>query len=85
MHVSLLRILEFFIIGLLLGIVEDLIAITWATETTIDLRVIAIAFVVALPFAFLSEIVVDQKRFPQWLHRLLRTIEKVETEAKKKI
>ena len=75
MRFSLLRLLEFFVIGLVLGVIEDLIAITWATDSSIDLNVIGIAFLVALPFAILSEIVVDQKRFPQWLHRLLTKIE----------
>jgi hypothetical protein len=78
MKFSRIRLLEFFVIGLLLGIVEDLLAITWATDAKIDLRVIGIAFIVALPFAILSEIVVDQKRFPQWLHRLLSKIEGLE-------
>ena len=82
MGISKLRLLEFFIIGLVLGIIEDLIAIFLATDAQINLKVIIIAGLVALPFAFLSEIVVDQKRFPKFIKRLLKIeeeiIEKVE-------
>ena len=84
MRISKLRLLEFFIVGLLLGIVEDVIAILLATDATIDLRVILIAGFVALPFAFLSEIIVDQKRFPRFIKKLLKIeediVEKVEEE-----
>ena len=82
MGISKLRLLEFFIIGLVLGIIEDLIAIFLATDAQINLKVIIIAGLVALPFAFLSEIVVDQKRFPKFIKRLLKIeqeiIERVE-------
>lgn len=57
------RFLEFFIVGLLLGVVEDLIAITLATEKAIDLRVFVIAFLVAFPFAIFSELIVDHDKF----------------------
>jgi len=58
-----LRIIEFLLIGVLMGIIEDLIAITIATDAAIDLNVIWIVFLVALPFAFISEVVVDHPRF----------------------
>lgn len=58
-----LRILEFLIIGVVMGVVEDVIAIGFATDATIDWRVIWIVLAVALPFAFISEIVVDHPRF----------------------
>lgn len=58
-----LRILEFIIIGVGMGVVEDLIAISFATEAQIDIRVILVALAVALPFAYLSEVVVDHPRF----------------------
>ena len=58
-----LRILEFLVIGVFMGIIEDLIAIAVATDASIDFSVIGVVFLVALPFAFLSEVVVDHPRF----------------------
>ncbi len=58
-----LRILEFLIIGLGMGIAEDLLAIMFATDSEINWRVIYIVVAVAIPFAFISEIVVDHPRF----------------------
>lgn len=58
-----LRIIEFLVIGVVMGILEDLIAVSLATDDAIDMRVVGIVFLVALPFAFLSEIVVDNPRF----------------------
>ncbi len=55
------RILEFFIVGLLMGVTEDLIAIHYATDAAITTDVIVIAAVVALPFAVFSELIVDWK------------------------
>lgn len=69
---SRLRLLEFFIIGVLLGIVEDLIAIALATDAVINFKVILIAFFVAFPFAVLSELVVDMKKFPKFLKKILK-------------
>jgi hypothetical protein len=67
-----LRLLEFFLIGLVMGIVEDVLAILLATDAKIDLRVVAVAGLVALPFAVISELVVDQRWFPAFVKRLLK-------------
>jgi ethanolamine transporter EutH len=53
----------FFVIGLAIGIVEDLIAIYFATGAVITLEVVKIAALVALPFAIISEIFVDLHLF----------------------
>ncbi|HMQ02102.1 MAG TPA: hypothetical protein PKD79_03475, partial [Candidatus Doudnabacteria bacterium] len=58
-----LRFIEFLLIGIGMGVIEDLIAIRLATDATIDLRILIIVFLVAIPFAFISEIVVDHPRF----------------------
>ena len=58
-----LRFIEFFVVGLLLGIVEDLIAIFFATDARITPGVILTAFLVALPFAIFSELIVDHPKF----------------------
>ena len=58
-----LRLIEFLVIGVIMGIAEDLIAVVSATGEKIDLRILFIAFLVALPFAIISELVVDHPRF----------------------
>lgn len=58
-----LRILEFLIIGLGMGIIEDLLAIFFATDSEINWRVIYVVVAVAIPFAFISEVIVDHPRF----------------------
>ncbi len=58
-----LRILEFLIIGVVMGIVEDLIAIVFTTDASISINVVWVVFLVTLPFAFISEIIVDHPRF----------------------
>jgi hypothetical protein len=59
----LIRFFEFFIIGVLMGVGEDLIAIHFATDAVITPHVFKVAFLVALPFAIISELVVDSKIF----------------------
>jgi hypothetical protein len=60
-----LRIVEFLLIGVVMGVIEDLIAIAFATDAEINLNVIWIVLLVAIPFAYLSEVVVDHPRFWQ--------------------
>ena len=66
----LVRFLEFFVIGVGLGLVEDLIAIHFATGASIDLRTVWIAMSVALPFAAFTELVVDHPKFWKKMLRL---------------
>lgn len=54
-----LHLLEFFFVGLLMGIVEDVLAIKFATDAKITFDTFKVAFLVALPFAFISELLVD--------------------------
>lgn len=58
-----LRLIEFSVIGVVMGVTEDLIAVTSATGEKINLRILLIVFLVALPFAIISELVVDHPRF----------------------
>ena len=58
-----IRFLEFFVIGVGLGLVEDLIAIHFATGASLDARTVWIAFFVAFPFAAFTELVVDHPGF----------------------
>ena len=53
------RLLEFFIIGVVMGIVEDVIAVAISTGASITWKVILVVTLVAIPFAIISELVVD--------------------------
>lgn len=58
-----LRIIEFLVIGVLVGLLEDLIAVRAVSDVAINLRVVGTVLLVAIPFAVLSELVVDHPRF----------------------
>ena len=68
--------MEFLIIGVFLGLVEDIIAVRAVSNVMIDLKVIWTVLAVAIPFAILSELVVDHPRFWELL-RLRRREEEV--------
>lgn len=53
------RFLEFFIIGVVMGITEDIIAVSASTGALVTWRVILIVALVAIPFAIISELIVD--------------------------
>lgn len=55
------RFLEFLLIGVVLGLAEDLLAVRLATGEPITLKVVGIVVAVAVPFAAFSELVVDRK------------------------
>ena len=63
MKTKTLRLLEFAIIGVAFGMVEDLLAVVLVTDEPINLRIIWIVFLITLPFAFVSEFVVDHPKF----------------------
>lgn len=58
-----LRLIEFLIIGVLFGLIEDLIAVRAASDAPINFQTVGIVLLVALPFAVISELVVDHPRF----------------------
>ncbi len=68
-HLRPIRILEFLIVGVLFNIFDNLLSINFATNERINLRVIFIVLLVAIPFAFISEIIVDHPRFWQVIFR----------------
>ena len=52
---------EFFLIGVLLGVIEDVIAIMfYGGAFALNWKMIYVAAAVAMPFAILSELVVDR-------------------------
>jgi len=59
----LIRFVEFLVIGVIMGLVEDLLAVALATDAPINGQVILIVLAVAIPFAIVSELVVDHPRF----------------------
>jgi hypothetical protein len=69
-------ILEFLIFGIVIGVVEDLIAIKVTTEETITWSVIGIIVLIAIPFAFIGEVVADQIDFAAILEKLFSKKEK---------
>lgn len=60
-----IRIIEFLVVGIVMGLGEDILAVMIATDAEITPQVILIVLAVAVPFAFISEIVVDHPRFWQ--------------------
>jgi len=70
-----LRILEFLVVGIGMGITEDLLAVHLATGTSLSADVLIIVVAVAIPFAFISEMVVDHPRFWQNIFPKLKKIE----------
>lgn len=63
------RILEFVVAGVLLDLVENSIVFRAAAGRALALREVGIAVLVIIPFAALTELVIDHPRF--W-HRLFR-------------
>ena len=63
MKIKTIRIIEFLFIGVFVGMIEDLLAIIITTDAKIDPKMIFVVLLIALPFAFLSEIVVDHPKF----------------------
>ncbi|MDO8561096.1 MAG: hypothetical protein Q7R91_02680 [bacterium] len=58
-----LRVVEFLIVGVLFGLIEDILAVEAVAHIQITPRVILIILAVAVPFAVLSELIVDHPRF----------------------
>lgn len=57
------RFVEFLIIGIMMGVTEDIIAIMVATDAEVTVEMVGIIVLVAVPFAALSELVVDNPAF----------------------
>jgi hypothetical protein len=52
--------LEFLIFGVIMGVIEDVIAVKLATGEPITLKVLGIVILVAIPFAAIGELIVDR-------------------------
>lgn len=51
----------FMVFGVFLGIIEDLLAVYFSTESAINLKTILIATSIAIPFACIGELIIDRK------------------------
>lgn len=56
-------IFEFLIFGIIIGILEDLIAIKVTTGEPITLKIIGIIVLIAIPFAIIGELIADNIDF----------------------
>jgi hypothetical protein len=55
--------LEFLVFGIIVGVIEDLTAFYFAIGNPITLKVVLVATCVAVPFAFLGELIIDRINF----------------------
>jgi hypothetical protein len=61
------RLLEFLVVGIGMGITEDVLAIWLVSGESVELKDMWLVLTIALPFAFISEWVVDHPDFPKHL------------------
>lgn len=73
---------EFLIFGIVIGIAEDLLAIRFATEAKITWNVVGIVFLIAVPFAFLGEVLVDRVDFVSIFQRVFNRNNNFKNEPK---
>lgn len=68
-----LRILEFVVAGILLDFIENILTVKFGTDAELDADLFLIALVVVIPFAILTELVIDHPRFWSKILRLKDT------------
>lgn len=68
-HKRIVRFLEFFVVGFLFGIAEDLLVVFTATDARITFHVVVIAAIIALPFAIFSELIFDKPETRRYIRR----------------
>jgi hypothetical protein len=57
------RLVQFFFLGVVMGVTEDLLAIHFSTDAKITPHVFKVALIIAVPFAFISELLADSGIF----------------------
>src|SRR5690606_20639753 len=60
---------ELLVFGIVIGIVEDLLAIKLTTGEPITLKIIGIVVLIAIPFAIIGEVVFDNINLEKYLRR----------------
>jgi len=63
---------EFLVFGVVVGVIEDIIAVKVATGAPITMQVVGIVFLIAIPFAILGELIVDRVDFVELFQKLVR-------------
>ncbi|MBI4117412.1 MAG: hypothetical protein HY451_01885 [Parcubacteria group bacterium] len=72
MTVRKLRIIEFIIIGLVANSLDNIIAIRFAAGASLTPAVLAKLFLFVIPFAILSELIVDHPNFWKRIMKFLK-------------
>lgn len=60
---------EFLIFGIAIGVIEDILAVKVTTGEPITWQIFGIIVVIAIPFAFLGEVIVDRFDLADWLEK----------------
>ncbi|MDZ7726053.1 MAG: hypothetical protein U5L75_00530 [Candidatus Campbellbacteria bacterium] len=63
--------LEFLVFGIVIGIVEDLIAVKLTTGESITWNMVGIIVLIAIPFAILGEIIADNIDMEKYIKRFM--------------
>lgn len=62
--------MEFAVFGIVIGVIEDLIAVKLVTGEAITWHVVGLVVLIAIPFAALGELVVDRVNFVKLFQNL---------------
>ena len=62
--------LEFLIFGIVIGVIEDIVAVKVTTGASITWETVGIIVLIAIPFAVLGEIFADNIDFAKYIRRL---------------
>ncbi len=72
MAINKLRIIEFIIIGLVANSLDNIVAIRFAAGAELTLAVLGKIFLLVIPFAVLSELIVDHPDFWKKVMKFLK-------------
>ncbi len=64
--------LEFLIFGIIMGVFEDVLAVSFSTGEPITWKIIGIVVIVAIPFAIIGELIVDRIEWLKKLHKIIK-------------
>jgi len=63
---------EFLVFGILIGITEDLIAVTLTTGQIITWKIVGIIVLIAIPFAVIGELLADRIDFIKLYRKIFK-------------
>jgi len=63
---------EFLIFGIIIGIIEDLVAVKLTTGAVITLKTIGIIVLIAIPFAIIGEVLADNIDFVKLYRKVFK-------------